>query len=63
MRDERDKAIEDIMWRIQRHESETRLGLDPTDDISSLDNYIQQLRDMTKQAGFPTDVKWPVLTV
>ncbi|MBI9080467.1 MAG: hypothetical protein JEY79_12090 [Pseudodesulfovibrio sp.] len=59
VRAERDKRIEEIIWRIQRYESETRLELKPTDDITALDSHVQELRDITNQTGFPTDVEWP----
>jgi hypothetical protein len=59
VRAERDRRIEAVMWRVQRFESETRLGLTPTDDIAALDAYVQALRDVPQQAGFPESVEWP----
>jgi len=56
----RDKKIEDVMWRIQRYESEVRLGMTPTDDLVALDGYVQLLRDVPLQAGFPMTINWPV---
>lgn len=56
----RDNLINSVEWRIQRHESELRLGLTPTDDIKKLDEYIQALRDITKQED-PFNVSWPEL--
>lgn len=58
-RDERDRLIKAEAWRIERYNSEIRQGLVPTDDISLLDDYLQQLRDIPEQAGFPYDVVWP----
>ena len=57
----RDGLINAVAWRIQRYESETRLGLSPTDDIQKLDEYIQALRDVTKQPDI-LNIIWPILT-
>lgn len=61
VRAERDRRIEAIAWRVERYLSETRLGLTPTDDITAIDAYIQALRDVPDQAGFPAAVTWPEL--
>jgi hypothetical protein len=53
IRAERDRRIEAVRWRIERWDSESRQGLTPTDDIAALDGYVQALRDLTGQAGFP----------
>ncbi|NDV18283.1 hypothetical protein GO013_02485 [Pseudodesulfovibrio sp. JC047] len=55
----RDAKIENVRWRIERHQSETRLGLIPTESIAPLDAYIQALRDVPQQPGFPEAVEWP----
>jgi hypothetical protein len=62
IRKERDRRIEEVMWRVQRFESETRLGLTPCDDIAALDAYVQALRDVPQQEGFPEAVEWPAKT-
>ena len=62
IRASRNARIEEITWRIQRYDSEMRLGLHPTDDINKLDTYIQALRDITKQQD-PTNIIWPVLEI
>ena len=59
IRDERDRRIKAEAWRIERYNSEIRQGLTPSDDIVALDAYIQALRDVPQQPGFPTDVEWP----
>lgn len=61
VRQTRNNLISDVEWRIQRHMSEVRLGKRPTDDISKLDQYIQELRDVTLQAD-PFNVTWPQTT-
>lgn len=61
IRDERDRLIKAEEWRIERYNSEIRQGLTPSDDIVALDTYIQALRDIPDQAGFPWNVEWPTL--
>lgn len=56
---ERDARIEAERWRFERQASEVRLGLTPTDDIAALDAYVQALRDVPQQPGFPATVNWP----
>lgn len=60
IRKERDEKINALSWRIERYNSEVRLGLTPTDDIVALDNYIQALRDITEVENV-SDVVWPTL--
>jgi hypothetical protein len=60
VRAERDRRIEAIMWRVERYESEVRQGITPMDDIAALDAYIQALRDVSLQEGFPEEVFWPI---
>lgn len=47
-------------WRVNRHLSELRLGLPPTEDLQDIDQYMQGLRDITKQSD-PTNLVWPKL--
>ncbi|MEQ1667121.1 MAG: phage tail assembly chaperone [Sulfuriferula sp.] len=58
---DRDTRIAAVAWRYERNAREVRLGLPVTDDLAALDNYIQALSDISKQAGFPDSVVWPVL--
>lgn len=55
----RDELIQKVVWRIQRHESEIRQGVDVTEPIGPLDAYIQALRDLPLQEGFPESIIWP----
>lgn len=60
----RDGRIEAVRWRVERAQSEQRLGMDTTDDLAALDTYLQELRDIPQQAGFPWDgdiaaAPWP----
>jgi hypothetical protein len=56
----RNRMINDIEWRVHRYNSEVRLGLTPTDDITELDTYIQALRDISNQED-PFNIDWPNL--
>ena len=59
-RAERDRLIESVRWRIERHNDELALGSEPTEQLEPLLQYVQALRDVPRQAGFPGDVDWPV---
>jgi hypothetical protein len=58
----RDDTIASMDWRFDRYNSEIRLGLTPTDNIVQLDEYIQALRDITKQEN-PLNIIWPAMAV
>jgi len=58
-RAERDRLIESVRWRIERHSDELALGSDPTEPLEPLLQYVQSLRDVPQQAGFPESVDWP----
>ena len=59
IRETRDVKIKEIEWRVMRNLSETRQGLDTTDNITDLDTYIQALRDITSSTTNPLEVPWP----
>ena len=59
-RAERDRLIESVRWRIERHNDELALGSEPTEPVEPLLQYVQALRDVPQQAGFPGDIDWPV---
>lgn len=61
VRAKRDRLIAQEDWRYARYASEIRQGLTPSDDIKALDAYVQALRDIPTQEGFPWNVKWPIL--
>ena len=66
VRRERDALIEAVQWRIQRYEQQTALGLETTDSTEVYETilvYVQELRDLPSQSGFPRDVVFPVLAV
>ena len=59
-RAERDSLIESVRWRIERHSDELALGSEPTEPLEPLLQYVQDLRDVPQQSGFPGDIDWPV---
>ena len=59
-RAERDRRIESVRWRIERHRDELALGSEPTEPLEPLLQYVQDLRDVPQQSGFPGDIDWPV---
>lgn len=60
-RAERDRLIESFRWRIERHNDELALGREPTEPLEPLLQYVQDLRDVPQQEGFPELVEWPEL--
>lgn len=60
IRAERDNLIQQIEWRLNRHYQELELDLTPTEELRPLLEYIQALRDVPQQEGFPVNVVWPV---
>lgn len=62
IRESRKLKIEEVEWRIFRNLSETRLGITTTtDNLSELDAYVQELRDITSQSSDPRAIVWPSL--
>lgn len=59
VRAERDKKIATVQWRKDRYADEVALGLTPTEPIEPILEYIQALRDVPEQEGFPTTITWP----
>ena len=59
IRAERDAKIEAVRWRIERHNDELALGREPTEPLEPLLQYVQDLRDVPQQEGFPETVEWP----
>ena len=60
-RAKRDGLIESVRWRIERHSDELALGREPTEPLEPLLRYVQALRDVPQQEGFPEKVEWPEL--
>jgi len=54
----RNNLISQIRWRVERHYDELALGLNVTENVVPILQYIQALRDITKQAD-PMNLVWP----
>jgi hypothetical protein len=61
IRKTRDKIMSENDWRYNRYDRQLRLGNTCTDNLVELDNFMQNLADVTSQAD-PFNVVWPVLT-
>ena len=61
-RAERDRRINAIRWRIERYQTQEAAGLETTDtaeNYKAILIYVQALRDVPEQAGFPYAIEWP----
>ena len=61
-RAERDRRIEAIRWRIERYQTQAAAGLETTDTAEhykAILRYVQALRDIPEQEGFPDAIEWP----
>ena len=61
-RAERDRRINAIRWRIERYQTQDAAGLETTDTAEhykAILLYVQALRDVPEQAGFPDAIEWP----
>lgn len=62
VRAERDRRIKAIRWRIERYQTQAAAGLETTDTAEhykAILLYVQALRDIPAQAGFPDAIEWP----
>ena len=60
VRAKRDRMIDDCSWRRNRSIDESAMGFEPTEPLSPILEYIQWLRDIPQQEGFPDTIEWPV---
>ena len=61
-RAERDRRIDAIRWRIERYQTQAAAGMETTDTAEQYKEiliYVQALRDVPAQAGFPDAIEWP----
>ena len=62
VRDQRDFLLSEADQRVLRHQSEERAGITThTDNISDLDTYMQQLREIPQTNSDPDNIVWPVI--
>jgi hypothetical protein len=54
---ERDQRIQEVELRIQNYESEIQQGLEPSEDIEALMQYLEELNMITDQD--PNNIIWP----
>ena len=62
VRAERDRRIDAIRWRIERYQTQEAAGLETTDteeNYKAILLYVQTLRDVPAQSGFPDAIEWP----
>lgn len=62
VRSERDRRIDAIRWRIERYQTQKAAGLETTDTdehYKAILLYVQALRDIPEQEGFPDAIEWP----
>ena len=62
VRAERDRRIDAVRWRIERYQTQAAAGLETTDTAEQYKDillYVQALRDVPAQAGFPDAIEWP----
>lgn len=55
-RQERNKKLENVLWRVERYEQQIKLGIETVDDENTykdLLKYIQYLRDIPQDKAFP----------
>ncbi|WP_406851486.1 phage tail assembly chaperone [Brevundimonas sp. BH3] len=63
-RQRRDAGIASVQWLIERHRGELSLQLSTTlndEDYLLVHQYVQDLRDVPEQDGFPLTIEWPTL--
>ena len=64
IRSKRDGLIDNIMWRVERYQTQTALGVSTTDSETQYRAVlasIEALRQVPDQASFPDEVEWPTL--
>lgn len=66
VRAERDRRIDAVRWRIERYQTQRDAALETTEtaeQYQALLIYVQALRDVPEQAGFPNIIEWPEIEV
>lgn len=66
VRAERDRRIDAVRWRIERYQTQAAAGLETTETVEQYQAvlmYVQALRDVPEQEGFPDTIEWPEIEV
>lgn len=66
VRAERDRRIDAVRWRIERYQTQAAAGLETTETAEQYQAvlmYVQALRDVPEQEGFPDTIEWPEIEV
>jgi hypothetical protein len=59
---ERDNRLSAVEWRVTRYNTQVALGITPTEaDITPVLEYMQKLRDLPEQEGWPENITWPTV--
>jgi hypothetical protein len=59
-RAKRDERLSAVEWRVTRYNTQVQAGITPTEaDIKPVLEYMQKLRDLPEQEGWPEKVEWP----
>lgn len=59
-RAQRDDLLSSVEWRVTRYNTQVQAGITPTEaDIKPVLEYMQKLRDLPSQEGWPEKVEWP----
>ena len=59
-RQKRDELLSAVEWRVTRYNTQVQLGVTPTEsDITPVLEYMQALRDLPENEGWPENIIWP----
>ena len=59
-RQKRDELLSAVEWRVTRYNTQVQLGITPTEaDITPVLEYMQALRDLPENEGWPENIIWP----
>jgi hypothetical protein len=61
-RAKRDDLLSSVEWRVTRYNTQVQAGITPTEgDIKPVLEYMQKLRDLPEQEGWPENITWPTV--
>ena len=59
---ERDNRLSAVEWRVTRYNTQVQAVITPTEaDITPVLEYMQKLRDLPTQEGWPENITWPTV--